>query len=688
MSLVAFIRAAGPRGRAVHDAPLEETGTVAGGPTASGAGGGAEGAPSRGEASGGQGSGSSKSGGWTRTSSESASGRLELLEGPPGADPGPFAPVPVAPAPGRGARGRRRWGPRGGAEELLAARLGGLGRGARHARPLAAAPPGTRTADELNADPAASAEKEKPRAAPPALHAETISLSSAPGSRSGSVSGAAAPGPASSKYLVKEGGASDGEGGAASERAAREKARANRRRSSHLEPAELERLRRESWLQARANALKTARASDDDAPSQPGWLEHALRHPWLHPDSDARQAWNGLVGFLILYSVVLVPFNVGFDWFEHRPPGLVAFDVLVDFLFLLDVVSQFFLPFRVPTARNSIERRLPRIALAYARTWFLLELVSSIPTDLLTPSMSASSSFALRLLKTARILKLARISRIRRIIEQMQRNRSVARLEAALQIYPGTGRLLSLIFWMGLSGHWICCLQFYAAAYDGSFDPNSWVVQRSLEAAPAGAQYLEALYWVLTTICTIGYGDIVPGTARERVLTLFMFLFGATLFAFIIGSITSLATSLDKAAALYRERMSAVASYMRYARLPEDLRLRIRGYYDHALRGPLAFDERAILGDLSPALRTEVARFVHKDILMKAPIFRNVSDTRFLDRIVVLMNRRIFGPGDAIFYEGERGSDMFFIASGTVRIALGPEHREVALLRAGDFFGE
>jgi CRP-like cAMP-binding protein len=72
------------------------------------------------------------------------------------------------------------------------------------------------------------------------------------------------------------------------------------------------------------------------------------------------------------------------------------------------------------------------------------------------------------------------------------------------------------------------------------------------------------------------------------------------------------------------------------------------------------------------------------------PIFRklNQRDLRFLETIVHVRNYR---ADEIIFEEGDIGSGMYAIRSGQVLIYKHDEHgrqEEVALLEAGDFFGE
>ena len=57
---------------------------------------------------------------------------------------------------------------------------------------------------------------------------------------------------------------------------------------------------------------------------------------------------------------------------------------------------------------------------------------------------------------------------------------------------------------------------------------------------PGPQVYLAAAYWSLTTVVTIGFGDITPHTDAERAVMLFVELAGVIFFGILLGSVTSL----------------------------------------------------------------------------------------------------------------------------------------------------
>jgi voltage-gated potassium channel len=57
--------------------------------------------------------------------------------------------------------------------------------------------------------------------------------------------------------------------------------------------------------------------------------------------------------------------------------------------------------------------------------------------------------------------------------------------------------------------------------------------------------YIAALYFTVTTIVTVGYGDISAFNSEERVFCIFLMLTGVISFSFATGTLASLISSYD-----------------------------------------------------------------------------------------------------------------------------------------------
>ena len=82
--------------------------------------------------------------------------------------------------------------------------------------------------------------------------------------------------------------------------------------------------------------------------------------------------------------------------------------------------------------------------------------------------------------------------------------------------------------------------------------PENWIASTGLQNATVGEKYVNALYWVITTMATVGYGDIKPQTTEERIIAIVIMVISATIYAFIINDIGHIVTRYNLLAANYR----------------------------------------------------------------------------------------------------------------------------------------
>jgi hypothetical protein len=57
--------------------------------------------------------------------------------------------------------------------------------------------------------------------------------------------------------------------------------------------------------------------------------------------------------------------------------------------------------------------------------------------------------------------------------------------------------------------------------------------------------YSISLYWAVTTLTTVGYGDITAHSITEMVICCIVMIIGVFLYSYTIGSITNLLTNID-----------------------------------------------------------------------------------------------------------------------------------------------
>ncbi|MEI9996499.1 MAG: cyclic nucleotide-gated ion channel [Rhizomicrobium sp.] len=206
----------------------------------------------------------------------------------------------------------------------------------------------------------------------------------------------------------------------------------------------------------------------------------------------------------------------------------------------------------------------------------------------------------LRVLRLVRLLRLLKIARYSPALSALSR----ALVDERRALY---GSLLMFL----------CAMLLFAAAMhavEGAAQPKAF------------GTIPDAMWWAVTTLTTVGYGDVVPQTALGRLLAGVAMIVGLGLAALPVGIIaTSFASSIHR--------------------------------------------------------RDFVVTF---GMLARVPLFRGF-DAHTVSDIMNLLRAYTVSAGDVISVPGERAAAMYFVVAGEVEAQL-PHAR--LRFRAGDFFGE
>ncbi|XP_014271931.1 potassium/sodium hyperpolarization-activated cyclic nucleotide-gated channel 2 isoform X3 [Halyomorpha halys] len=450
--------------------------------------------------------------------------------------------------------------------------------------------------------------------------------------------------------------------------------------------------------------------------------QKAAGHWVIHPCSSFRFYWDLCMLLLLVANLIILPVAISF-FNDDLSTRWIAFNCLSDTIFLIDIVVNFRTGIMQQDNAEQVILDPKLIAKNYLKTWFFLDLISSIPLDyiFLIFNQDFSESFqilhagrALRILRLAKLLSLVRLLRLSRlvryvsqweevyILQNLQKKRTERRGRLSsdpqkeskfsksnlifkfLNMASVFMRIFNLICMMLLIGHWSGCLQFLVPMLQG-FPSNSWVAINELQEAFWLEQYSWALFKAMSHMLCIGYGRFPPQSLTDMWLTMLSMISGATCYALFLGHATNLIQSLDSSRRQYRERVKQVEEYMAYRKLPREMRQRITEYFEHRYQGKF-FDEEAILGELSEKLREDVINYNCRSLVASVPFFAN-ADGNFVSDVVTKLRYEVFQPGDIIIKEGTIGTKMYFIQEGIVDIVMA--NGEVATsLSDGSYFGE
>lgn len=239
-------------------------------------------------------------------------------------------------------------------------------------------------------------------------------------------------------------------------------------------------------------------------------------------------------------------------------------------------------------------------------------------------------------------------------------------------IPPAAGRLLALAIILPLMVWWAA---------------TGWLVLGGdAETSDAELRSVRAVYWAITTMATVGYGDIVPKTIPQMFYACTIMITGVASFGYILSNIATLMLRLDAARQHQEEVRDRVEFFMQYHDVPPTLRQRVRGYFKYLWSNKGGYNDAEVFNSLPLGLRADLAMYLHRDLLAKVPLLQDASQDVLRDLVVVL-RQIVYLPGNIICRKGTPGDEMYFIVRGEIEI-LDENDTLLARLHDGDFFGE
>ncbi|EKJ85153.1 cyclic nucleotide-binding domain-containing protein [Leptospira meyeri] len=389
----------------------------------------------------------------------------------------------------------------------------------------------------------------------------------------------------------------------------------------------------------------------------------------IHPNSPYKRIWDLFVFVCITYFAIEVPVRLVFHY--KLSAGVNYFERAIQIVFGIDVILNF--NTAILKDRLLIHNR-KIVTKTYLRSWFLIDFLSAFPFDLF-------GGFFFQYFGVTDSLKILRLLRSVRVFELFKSLRLLAlgadsddRFKLVEVINPMTFRLIFFVYWTSLFAHWVACGWIHLGP---DFLPDKDITTR----------YIRALYWSVTTLTTIGYGDITPVTNSQTIYTMGVMILGVGIYGYVIGNIATLLSNLDISRVTFQEKLNTIDSFIKYKKLPPNLANRIRSYYVNLWENKHGIDETEIWNQLPSGIKIDVSMFLHNHLISVVPFFKNAPEE--LKREVVLeLKPSFYMKGDVIFREGDVPHNMYFLSKGHVEVIKENSGELLATLNSGSFFGE
>ncbi|XP_067891831.1 potassium voltage-gated channel subfamily H member 8 [Heterodontus francisci] len=427
-----------------------------------------------------------------------------------------------------------------------------------------------------------------------------------------------------------------------------------------------------------------------------------------------KAGWDWLILLATFYVAVTVPYNVCFSVSrdDHsaasRNPPSVS-DIFVEILFMLDIMLNFRTTYVSKSGQVVYDPR--SICVHYATTWFFVDLIAALPFDLLY-AFNINVYFGVHLLKTVRLLRLLRL---------------LQKLDRYSQYSAVVLTLLMSMF--ALIAHWMACIWYFIgqkeieandlstweigwlhelakrlgtpyvsiSALSVSTSVNSTIQTTSINTSSGGnsssfellggpsirSSYITSLYFALSSLTSVGFGNVSANTDAEKIFSICTMLIGALMHAVVFGNVTAIIQRMYSRRSLYHTRTKDLKDFIRVHRIPKQLKQRMLECFQTTWSVNNGIDANELLKDFPDELRADIAMHLNKEIL-QLPVFESAS-RGCLRSLSLSIKTSFCAPGEYLIRQGDALQAIYFVCSGSMEVL--KDNTVLAILGKGDLIG-
>ena len=402
---------------------------------------------------------------------------------------------------------------------------------------------------------------------------------------------------------------------------------------------------------------------------------------FINPDSIYIYIFDSIIVILSFYCLFYFPYYLAHDSFmEFSKFNFKNFLFnMIDLFYITDLIISFFRAYY--NYEEILMQNYIDMSYHYFKSWFFLDLLAAIPfysiiffieknnkNIELSNNFNSLSYLEVKLHKIHYLLILNKITKIFKCFSD--NNRALSKFFEKLyknDKIEEKSNIFFIIFILLSACNFGACLLIFI----GRNSYPSWMNEIQYNRNSFSSLYICSIYYLITTITTVGYGDIYGRTIPEILLQIILLIAGTCTYSYVISSVSNHIQKISEKSLIFENKLK-ILNDIKITHPLMDIKL-----YEKILRF-LRYKKKTekdkqeiIINSLPESLKNLLIIEMYKPIIKHFMIFKGLENSNCIVQLVTAFKPIYAIKNDIIIQEGDFIEEVIFVKKGVISLEIG-----------------
>ena len=228
-----------------------------------------------------------------------------------------------------------------------------------------------------------------------------------------------------------------------------------------------------------------------------------------------------------------------------------------------------------------------------------------------------------------------------------------------------TMKMILFVIMIGIGFNFFICYHIYIGLQSY---PN-WILKTNNQDSSFITIYITSFYFLVTTITSVGYGDITCVSLSETLYQIIILTIGVIAYSWIVSTIGNYVKKETRAAIKFNKDLSLLEEIrVSYPKMSFKLYNKIHKHLESVSHQQEKLDTNLLVTNLPYTLKNQIMFIIYGNIIKKFKFFKDCENSDFILRVLTSFIPLSTKKGAFIIQEGEIIDNIVFVREGRLSL--------------------